>query len=407
MQINQQQYDSFVQVAGAGELQAYAEVAGTVFVSFYPTKFVVRLSAPPKGIAQKLFRFDVGGGAVVSETDTDFARLLGEQVADFFSFRISSTQGGDKVREPYAESELGSLKIHPQHLNANTGETKKAGSYQVKLWRQSATRFVLTVVDAGRRRDYDIRDGQVVFPVSQKQSVMTALNFLGIQFETETLSEVAVNLLTFAELPDQVTVRGSDGTEHLRAGDVVEINKPLKYIVVYRGGSRDEDDPPFFYYAKGKLRPRAYPEDEPMLRELVHLLGIGEDAKVGYACEDCGNSYEECDCFWEMATLRKHKSGLPANLHVDDSGLWKKSGHGRRIKFQPNKGDHAGDTRDFISVSIEESPKVFYKSKVKLELSQAEVGEIVKWVKLNRGALEKLADEEIDFEDFMRDMRRS
>jgi len=272
MRINVYQFNIFVQTSGDGELQAITEVAGEVYVSFKPEELSVRIVKPPHGTQQKVYVYAIDEDTITPLTENDFALQLLNEVAGFFSFAVY--ESSQPAGAPLMEADT--LKILPQHLTAtSTGEYKKAGDYSVKLWRQSATRFVLTVTDAGRRRDYDIRDGQLEFPPSQKQAIVTALNFLGIQYDT-SLSEVAVNFTRFSELPVLVTVQESDGTEVLQPGDVIEVNKPLRYIVVYKGGDRGADDPPFFYYAKDKLRPRNYPEDEPMLQEVAALLGLME-----------------------------------------------------------------------------------------------------------------------------------
>lgn len=76
----------------------------------------------------------------------------------------------------------------------------------------------------------------------------------------------------------------------------------------------------------------------------------------------------------EMATLRKKRSGLPVNLYLDDSKSWSSTGHWKRIKFQPDKGD-SPDTRSMIPMSIGENPKILVKNP-KMSLSTREVEQI-------------------------------
>ena len=73
----------------------------------------------------------------------------------------------------------------------------------------------------------------------------------------------------------------------------------------------------------------------------------------------------------EMATLRKHRSKLPVNLYLDDSGSWKSAGHWRRLKFQADKADHPL-TRGMIPMSIEDDPKILIENP-KMRLSASDV----------------------------------
>lgn len=56
---------------------------------------------------------------------------------------------------------------------------------------------------------------------------------------------------------------------------------------------------------------------------------------------DSRSSVNERSNAFEMATLRKARSGLPVNLYLDDSGSYLDGGHGPRIKFQPDKGEQS------------------------------------------------------------------
>ncbi|MBS7272585.1 MAG: hypothetical protein KIG97_09515 [Fibrobacter sp.] len=107
---------------------------------------------------------------------------------------------------------------------------------------------------------------------------------------------------------------------------------------------------------------------------------------------------------FEMACLRKNKTGLPVNIYVDDSGAWKESGHANRIKFQKDKGDRPV-TRDMIPMSIEDEPKVMV-SNPDMELSASDINAVKKFVIDNKDLLEKLGNTEIDIEDFINAMIR-
>jgi hypothetical protein len=104
----------------------------------------------------------------------------------------------------------------------------------------------------------------------------------------------------------------------------------------------------------------------------------------------------------EMATLRKTDSGLPANLYLDDAGAWGKSGHWKRIKFQPNAGDRPM-TRDRVPMSIADDPQILVKN-VKIDLSMKQLEQIKSFVRANKNLLLQLADAEISILEFGRKM---
>lgn len=105
----------------------------------------------------------------------------------------------------------------------------------------------------------------------------------------------------------------------------------------------------------------------------------------------------------EMATLRKKRSGLPVNLYLDDSKSWAQTGHWKRIKFQPDKGD-SPDTRSMIPMSIDENPEILVKNP-KMSLSAKEVEQIKNFVRLNKELLLQLSDAKIDIGDFLDKMK--
>jgi hypothetical protein len=100
----------------------------------------------------------------------------------------------------------------------------------------------------------------------------------------------------------------------------------------------------------------------------------------------------------EMATLRKGVSGLPANLYLDDTGSWSKSGHWKRIKFQPNTGDRPMP-RGMVPMSIADDPRVLVKN-AKIELNAKQLDQIKTFVRVNKDLLLQLADAEIDIFEF-------
>jgi hypothetical protein len=104
----------------------------------------------------------------------------------------------------------------------------------------------------------------------------------------------------------------------------------------------------------------------------------------------------------EMATLRKNDSGLPVNLYLDDIGSWSKSGHWKRIKFQPNAGDRPV-TRDMVPMSIDDNPQILVKN-AKIDLNAKQLNQIKAFVKANKDLLLQLADAEISILEFGRRM---
>jgi hypothetical protein len=104
----------------------------------------------------------------------------------------------------------------------------------------------------------------------------------------------------------------------------------------------------------------------------------------------------------EMATLRKSDSGLPANLYLDDTGSWSKSGHWKRIKFQPNAGDRPVP-RDMVPMSIDDNPQILVKN-VKIALNAKQLAQIKTFVRVNKDLLLQLADAEISILEFGRRM---
>jgi hypothetical protein len=104
----------------------------------------------------------------------------------------------------------------------------------------------------------------------------------------------------------------------------------------------------------------------------------------------------------ELATLRKKRSGLPANLYIDHEESYINAGHWKRIKFQPNTGDHP-ITRDMVPMSIEDDPKILAKD-VKISLNAKQLNQIKAFVKANKNLLLLLSDRKITLADFCKRM---
>jgi hypothetical protein len=104
-----------------------------------------------------------------------------------------------------------------------------------------------------------------------------------------------------------------------------------------------------------------------------------------------------------MAALRKRRSGLPVNLYLDDAGSRGKSGHWKRIKFQPDRGDSA-NTRNTVPMSISDDPQILIRNP-RLSLSAKDIEKVKNFVKMNRNLLLQIANEKIDFGEFLDRMK--
>jgi hypothetical protein len=124
---------------------------------------------------------------------------------------------------------------------------------------------------------------------------------------------------------------------------------------------------------------------------------LREKQEVGFLTEQ--ENLRENLHFQEMAVLRKKRSGLPANLFLDDEGRWINTGHWKRIKFQPDKGDRAVST-DMVPMSISDDPQILVEN-AKLSLNSKEIEEIKKFVRNNKELLLQLGDQTIDIGEFL------
>lgn len=129
---------------------------------------------------------------------------------------------------------------------------------------------------------------------------------------------------------------------------------------------------------------------------------------MGYKLREKGNLVSEqsgeaeLDRFLEMSNLRKSETGLPVNIWLDDSGRWRKTPHGNRIKFQGDAGnrvniDNAG------CMSIEDVPQIFEQPK-DLRLNSKQIKAIQQFIRNNKELIEQLGRTEISILEFGRRM---
>jgi hypothetical protein len=124
------------------------------------------------------------------------------------------------------------------------------------------------------------------------------------------------------------------------------------------------------------------------------------DKKSGFMTEQ--ENLAENRRITEMAALRKADSGLPANLYLDDTGSWARSGHWKRIKFQPDKSDRPVTT-NMVPMSIGDDPQILVKG-MKIQLSAQDIEQIKAFVRNNKDLLLQLADAKISILEFGKKM---
>lgn len=123
--------------------------------------------------------------------------------------------------------------------------------------------------------------------------------------------------------------------------------------------------------------------------------------------QDSDHSVSEHSTTFEMATLRKSRSGLPVNLYLDDSGSYLSGGYGPRIKFQSDKGN-CPNTRSMIPMTISDEPTIpikNYQSRLN-GIGSNDISLIISFVIANKANLLRLCDrnDEYDISNFFGDM---
>jgi len=99
-----------------------------------------------------------------------------------------------------------------------------------------------------------------------------------------------------------------------------------------------------------------------------------------------------------VLSLMKKWTYLPANIFIDDGGLWTNIGNKKIILFQVNNSEY----RDFdkiIPMSIENEPEILIKNE-KIYLNNNEIEQIRNFVKKCQEEIIQIADEKIDKLEF-------
>jgi hypothetical protein len=107
----------------------------------------------------------------------------------------------------------------------------------------------------------------------------------------------------------------------------------------------------------------------------------------------------------EYSSLSKSTSGLPVELYLDETHAYTRWRHGKEIIFQGDH-DHFTNWNKLFPMTIsKDNPETPSKMLRKLKLPAEDVNAIKTFVRNNAALLEKLADEEIDFLDFIQQMK--
>jgi hypothetical protein len=106
----------------------------------------------------------------------------------------------------------------------------------------------------------------------------------------------------------------------------------------------------------------------------------------------------------EMSKLTARETGLPVDVWIDEGRTFTKSGHGRRIKFQGDRGDP--NTRNWVPMTIEAEPRIPVEN-AHYDLSAKELDCVKLFVKINLEALEKLGEPGFGITDFAKEMKRT
>jgi hypothetical protein len=107
----------------------------------------------------------------------------------------------------------------------------------------------------------------------------------------------------------------------------------------------------------------------------------------------------------EMAGLRKSDAGLPVNIWLDDSKSYTRGHHAKCIKFQGDYGNNINPSNLFSMLISKDDPQIPAKQLPRLRLPAKDVEVIKVFVKNNADLLSKLADAEISFLTFTRQMK--
>lgn len=105
----------------------------------------------------------------------------------------------------------------------------------------------------------------------------------------------------------------------------------------------------------------------------------------------------------EMSNCRPRKTGLPVNIWIDEAETYKKSKHSKRIKFQINKSlsfQLENTCSMLLNGSIPEDVFQKVQNKKDYNLMSHDIEQIRNFVLNNSYALNLIADQKLDLDDF-------
>ena len=108
---------------------------------------------------------------------------------------------------------------------------------------------------------------------------------------------------------------------------------------------------------------------------------------------------EQKEILSEMSLLRSKDTNLPTDIWVDEGETF--HGHAPRIKFRASNDQST--TWEFSTITLEEEPIIKNLPK-KCSLKGKEIRRIQEFVKNNRELLIRLAYNDIDLDDFKKEM---
>jgi len=101
--------------------------------------------------------------------------------------------------------------------------------------------------------------------------------------------------------------------------------------------------------------------------------------------------------FFVLSLMRKW-TYFPANIFIDDGGLWTNIGNKKIILFQINNSEYANFNK-IIPMSIENEPEILIKNE-NIDLNNYEIEQIMNFVKTCKEEIINLADDIYDKLDF-------
>ena len=107
---------------------------------------------------------------------------------------------------------------------------------------------------------------------------------------------------------------------------------------------------------------------------------------------------------WHFHYLGKSRTALPVNIFVDNANSYKRHNHQLWMYFQNDYNDTPSNVnREVLPISVEKNPRLLVNPTM-LNISGCDFDKIIKFVKLNRDILTKMANRTIRDKDFYWEM---